>query len=264
MQFELFPELWFGPLIATFVWSLLIGATAWVLVYHTPLFNRFLTVQFDSVFCTMLNLIFVFFMAFMGSEFHANYKSATDTLATEKAIINQLLQTEMPTEALKEQKTLAIRTYLNNVVALEWRQNFNRQESAGAEQALASLTAIAYDTRKMCTDVDSAACMDRLFITRYLNSVDDLREVRDYRLAIGSLERQTLRYLLCMFLALNATLSVLALYRTDRQAALVPLVMYCASLWIAFMIVVLHAEPYVGVRGVDPAPLEQLLFKLRT
>jgi hypothetical protein len=50
---------------------------------YKELFDRHLTANFDSAFCGMLNIIFVFFtafMAFMGSDFYANDKSITDNL----------------------------------------------------------------------------------------------------------------------------------------------------------------------------------------
>lgn len=262
MLFELFPSLWFAPVVATLVMSSLIGLAAWALVYRTPIFNRFLSVEFDSVFCTMLNLIFVFFLAFMGSDFHANYKSATDNLADEKAAVNRLLHTQMPTEALSLAKQAALKDYLENVVTIEWRQHFNRQEIAEVQNALDRLNAIGVQARRDCLDSASSTCMDALEATSYAKSIDDLRQARDHRLAIGALERQTLRYLLCMFLAFNAAVSILALYRKDQRAAIVPLVMFCASVWVAFLIVVLHAEPYVGIRGIEPAALDRMLHSL--
>ena len=262
MLFELFPDLWFGPVLATLVWSILIGITAWTLVFKTPLFNRHLTVKFDSVFCTTLNLIFVFFMAFMGSDFHASYKSASDNLLKEKSAVNRLLHTEMQTEALNQQIESLVSVYLEEVIQIEWQQNHNRKESAAATQALSDLEAIVAQARINCSQPGSSACTDQLTLARYQNSIDQLREARDYRLATGSLERQTLRYLLCMFLALNAAISMSALYRKDQRAAIAPLVMYCASVWVAFMIVVLHAEPYVGLRGIKPDVLSQLLHAI--
>ena len=258
MLFELFPELWFGPVLATLAWSILIGTIAWVLVFKTPLFNRYLTTEFDSVLCTILNLIFVFLMAFMGSDFHANYKSAADNLVKENAAIKRLLHTDMQSEALNQKIESGVKDYLENVVDIEWLQNFNRTQSAAVTQAILELEAIVSQARQNCVEAGPPACADQLTMARYQNSLDDLQEARDYRLATGSLERQTLRYLLCMFLALNAAISMMVLYRRDPRAAIAPLVMYCASVWVAFVIVVLHAEPYVGLRGIEPEVLSQL------
>lgn len=83
-----------------------------------------------------------------------------------------------------------------------------------------------------------------------------------FRLSLGTYERERLRYLLCILLAFNATVSVLALYRYDRRAAVVPFVMYGISVWITFMIVVFQAEPYVGIRAIEPTTLEQIFHQL--
>jgi hypothetical protein len=99
-------------------------------------------------------------------------------------------------------------------------------------------------------------------MSRYLAGVDALREARDIRLALGVQDREGLRYLLCMLLALNAAISLLLVYKNEKRAALVPLVMYCVSVWVTFLIVILHADPYIGFRGIQPTMLEHLLQQL--
>lgn len=99
-------------------------------------------------------------------------------------------------------------------------------------------------------------CLDTLTMSRYLNGVDTLREVPDLRLSLGVQEREGLRYFLCMFLALNSTICLLLVYKNEKRAALVPLVMYCLSIWVTFLIVILHADPYIGFSGIQPTMLE--------
>lgn len=262
MLFELFPHLLFGPVLATFTWVLLIGVTAWGLVFKTRLFNHFGDVPFKSALCTILNFIFIFFMAFMGSEFHEDYKTARLHLVKERAAINRLLHADFPTEALNRQVELGVQKYLRNVIDIEWRENLNGQESEAVLQAIHELSQIIPEARKACTSSLVVPCIDSLAVANYFQSIDNLREARDFRLSIGTYERERLRYLLCIFLAFNATVSILAMYRYDKKAALVPFVMYSVSVWITFLIVVLQAEPYVGVRAIEPEILEQVLRQI--
>ena len=99
-------------------------------------------------------------------------------------------------------------------------------------------------------------------MSRYLSAVDALREEHDLRFSLGIHDKEGLRYLLCIFLALNAAISLLVVYKKEKRAARVSLVMYCLSVWVTFLIVILHAEPYVGFRGIEPTMLEIVLQKL--
>jgi hypothetical protein len=262
MLFERFPHLMIGPIVATLAWAILIGVLAWVLVFKTRLFNPFDKVRFDSFFCGLLNIIFVFFMAFMGSEFYESHKAASDSLMRERAAIQRVLSIELPTEALNQQVQGTIKSYLQAVVDIEWKQFTNREQSETAQQASIALTELVFQARRDCDNQVITHCIDTLTMGRYLNAVDALREERDLRFSLGVYDREGIRYLLCMFLALNAAISLLLVYKQDKRAALVPLVMYCLSVWVTFLIVVLHAEPYVGFRGVEPSMLENVLQKL--
>lgn len=262
MLFERFPHLMIGPILATLSWVIIIGVLAWALVFKTRLFNRFDDVRFDPFFCAILNIIFVFFMAFMGSEFYENHKTAADSLVKERAAIDRLLNSHLPSDDLRQQRDKAVKAYLQNVIDVEWRVNLNRQASPAVEQALVDLTQLVAQARQDCSGAGASLCVDTITSSRYLASMDELREARGFRLSLGSYEREGMRYLLCVLLALNAAISLLLVYKIDKRAAVVPLFMYCLSVWVTFLIVILHAEPYVGVRGLAPGALEQVLNRL--
>jgi|GEM_PF-914127 hypothetical protein len=263
MLFEIFPHLLIGPILATLSWVLLIGVVAWCLVFKTRLFNRFVDVPFKSAICTILNIIFIFFMAFMGSEFHEVHKSASFHMVKERAAINRLLHADFPTEALNRKVELSVQKYLKNVIDVEWRENLNGQESVAVQEAILELSQIVPEARKECASSLLVPCIDSLTAANYFQSIDSLREARDFRLSIGTYERERLRYVLCVLLALNAAVAVLTLYRNDKRAAVVPFVMYGVSVWITFLIVVLQAKPYVGVRAIEPTILEHVLRQIQ-
>lgn len=262
MLFEHFPHLMIGPVLATMSWAILIGLLAWTLVFKTRIFNSFNEVRFDSFFCGLLNIIFVFFMAFMGSEFYGKYKVAAESLVKEKTTINQILSIPLPTETLNQQVQGAIKSYLQAVIEVEWKQHLNQRQSDEAQQAISQLLQLINQTHRACTNQATTQCLDTLTMSRYLNGVDTLREVRDLRLSLGVQEREGLRYFLCMFLALNSTICLLLVYKNEKRAALVPLVMYCLSIWVTFLIVILHADPYIGFRGIQPTMLEHIMEQL--
>jgi hypothetical protein len=262
MFFERFPHLMIGPVMATLAWSIIIGLLAWGLVFKTRLFSRFDEVRFDPFFCAILNIIFVFFMAFMGSEFFENHKTAADSLVKERAAIDRLLSTELPTDELNQKLKAGVKSYLQNVIDEEWRQGLNRKASPAAEQAISDLNQLVAQSQRACPTSALSPCIEPLTAGRYMASVDVLREARILRLSLGIVERERLRYLLCIFLALNAAICLLLVYKKDKRAAVVLIVMYCLSVWVTFLIIVLHAEPYVGMRGIEPTTLEQVLQRL--
>ena len=262
MLFERFPHLMIGPILATLAWSILIGLLAWGLVFKTRIFNPFDKVRFDSFFCSILNIIFVFFMAFTGSEFYDKHKAAAESLVKEKTAINKVLITQLPTEALNQQVRGAMKNYLQAVTEIEWKQHLNQQQSDEAQQAISQLLQVVNQSRRICADQATTQCIDSLTIGRYLDGVDALREARNLRFSLGVQEQEGLRYILCMFLALNAAISLLLVYKYDKRAALVPLVMYCLSVWVTFLIVILHADPYIGIKGIKPTILEHIMEQL--
>lgn len=262
MVFEHFPHLMIGPILATLSWVVLIGSMAWALVFKTRLFNVFDKVRFDSFFCGLLNIIFVFFMAFMGSEFYESHKAASDSLMRERAAIQRVLSIELPTGELNQKVQDTVKNYLQAVIDVEWKKHLNRQQSETAQQASIALTELVFQARRDCDNQVITHCIDGLTMSRYLSAVDALREEHDLRFSLGFQDKEGLRYLLCVFLALNAAISLLLVYKHEKRAALLPLIMYCLSVWVTFLIVILHAEPYVGFRGVEPTMLENVLQKL--
>lgn len=262
MIFEHFPHLMIGPILATLSWVILIGLLAWALVFKTRLFNAFDNVRFDSFLCNLLNIIFVFFMAFMGSEFYESHKAAADSLMRERAAIQRVLSIELPTEELNKKVQGTMKSYLQAVIDTEWKQHLNRQQSETAQLASVALTELVFQARRDCDNQVITHCIDSLTMSRYLSAVDALREEHDFRFSLGIHDKEGLRYLLCIFLALNAAISLLVVYKKEKRAARVSLVMYCLSVWVTFLIVILHAEPYVGFRGIEPTMLENVLQKL--
>lgn len=128
-----------GPVLSTFMWVVIISTGAWLLVFKTRVLNRFNQVQFEAAICTMLNIMFVFFMAFLGSEFHEDFKNARLSLVKERAAVNRLLHADLPTEALNQKVEAGVKIYLKNVIEVEWREHLNAQESEAVHEAIDGL-----------------------------------------------------------------------------------------------------------------------------
>lgn len=96
-----------------------------------------------------------------------------------------------------------------------------------------------------------------------MKGVDDLRKAREQRLLIGGQGSQAFRYVLCMLLATNALASYMILFLSTPKAAFPALSMYCFSVWIILMIVVLHSNPYAGVMAIEPTSLERIVKSIQ-
>jgi len=262
MVFEFLPHLIYAPILATLVWVVVIGFISWSLVFKTTLFKSFLTTRIDSVLAGMLNVMFVFFMAFTASDVFQGYNAARNALIEESVAIDKLLSIQNGTPEFKSQSNQQIKKYLQNTIDIEWQRDFNKIRNTEADAALSTLLTALGAEKRRCSLFKPPDCLDATTAGSYLKSIDDLKKAREQRLSIGGQGTQVVRYLLCMFLAMNALTGLLLLFIATPRAALPPLIMYCFSLWIILMMVVMHSNPYAGVKAIEPAPLGRILQNL--
>lgn len=64
----------------------------------------------------------------------------------EKTTINQILSILLPTEALNQQVQGAIKSYLQAVIEVEWKQHLNQRQSDEAQQAISQLLQLINQT----------------------------------------------------------------------------------------------------------------------
>ncbi len=263
MLFELFPRSSFAPVLATFLWAALIGLCAWLAVFKTPVFNVFHEFALNNALTGMLNTCFVFFIAFMAADSFQGYNNARNLLINENNSVNRLLATPLDSPVVSKRIHEQVVKYLQNVTDNEWGRNFNKSADPSVDDALNDLTIIVNDPRARCLETQKNSCTDTAAASNILRQLDELRQARDSRLAIGARGGDPFRYYLSMFMALNAAISLVLLMIRNRRAATIALTMYCTSLWVIFMIVILHSNPYVGLKAIQPDPLEKTLKSLQ-
>lgn len=262
MLFEMFPHSPLAPIVATFFWAALIGVCAWLMVFKTAIFNEFHEFPLNNALTGMLNTCFVFFIAFMAADSFQGYNTAKNHLINESNAVNRILATPVSPPVVSERIQEQLVKYLKNVTEIEWGKNFNKHGDSRVDDSLNDLAKSALDPRSRCIDMQRSNCMDASTISTVLRLVEDLRQARDSRLAIGARGGDPFRYFLSMFMALNAAISLILLMIKNRRAATIALTMYCTSLWVIFMIVILHSNPYVGLKSIQPDSLEKTLRSL--
>lgn len=201
-------------------------------------------------------------MAFTASDVFQGYSAARNALIEESVAIDKLLSIQNGAPDFRSQSNQQIKKYLQNTIEIEWQRDFNKIRNTESDAALSMLLAALGSEKRRCSLTKSPDCLDGATAGSYLKNIDDLKKAREQRLSIGGQGTQVVRYLLCMFLATNALTSLLLIFIATPRVAIYPLIMYCFSLWIILMMVVMHSNPYTGVKAIEPTSLGRMLQNL--
>ena len=68
----------------------------------------------------------------------------------ERAAIQRVLSIELPTEELNKKVQGTMKSYLQAVIDVEWKQHLNRQQSEAAQQASVALAELVFQARRDC------------------------------------------------------------------------------------------------------------------
>jgi hypothetical protein len=263
VPFDSFSHAPYAAVWATLAWSIIVGTIAHTLVFKTPLFNVFIENRLPDVLVTCLNVMFVFFIAFMASDNYSRFNQAQDNVVKETIAVKRIMNAQDLPPEIQAKNTALIKLYLDKVVNQEWKTHLNKQASPQAEEALNFLIGNISAYRKQCVQANNFNCLDSLTFNHHRQYIDDLRDARDQRLAFGQQSAEFFRYALCNILGLNALIALMILFKANPKAARRPLIMYCFSFWMILLIVVVHTNPFTGFQAVKPKPLEQVLASLQ-
>ncbi len=263
MPFELFSHAPFAAVWATLAWTIIVGTIAHTLVFRTSLFNIFIENRLPHVLVTCLNVMFVFFIAFMASDNYSRFNHAQNNVIQEIIAVKRIINAQDLPPEIQAKNTALIKSYLDSVVNQEWKEGLNKQANPQVEEALNLLIGNISAYRKQCVQANNFNCLDTLTFNNHRQYIDDLRDARDQRLAFGQESAEYFRYALCNVLGLNALIALMILFKANPKAARRPLMMYCFSFWMILLIVVVHTNPFTGFQAVKVEPLEQILVQLQ-
>jgi len=263
MLYEFFPGA-YAPLVATFVWSLLICVIGHYLVFRVPLFSSLVQAPIVPPFMALPAILFAFLMAFMASAAWQNITLARSALVNEHAALDRLAAVPIAPTAAKQQLQSSLRRYVNAVLDDEWEKRHNESASPDAEEAIDSLASGIWAIDGQCRAQARTApdCTSDLDVSTYVKSLDDLRVARDDRLSLGYQGTLRLKWVLVIMLAFATSLSIAAIHRSSARTSAISLGIFGLSIWMTFAMVALHIQPYRGPDALSSRPLQELRAKI--
>lgn len=256
MLYEIFPGA-YAPLLATFVWSLLICSIAQFLVFRLPMFDSLAKSPIVPPFMALPAVLFAFLMGFMASAAWQNISLARTSLVNEQSAVARLSVVPLGPTAVKEQMRAELRRYVTAVLDDEWTAHHNEQASPQAQAAMDALTAGIWANGSQCKG-QAGDCTSDLGVSTYLKALDDLRAARGDRLSLGYQGTLRLKWFLAIALAFATALSIAAIHRSSARTSAISLAIFALSIWMTFSMVALHIQPYRGPDALSPGMLQEM------
>jgi len=192
--------------------------------------------------------LFGLLMTFLSQDVWDANRRAYNALALEREQLATLSALSSNHGIAADDIPLAIRDYVETVVALEWKTMEDGKESPEAEDALNRLTRAV-----------SHAKIEPVFHRTLIDTVMRLRSAREQRLAIAGAfpdDRKWAAVILIAFMT-QITLAVAHLDRPKPQ--LLAQAIFTMAAIIPISLVASVEEPYSPPNAVSPGPLAQLL-----
>ena len=261
MLYESFEGIW-APIIATFFWSLGIGAASFLLVFKTKLFNHLLDAPLAPPFLNVPAIMFAFLMGFMSSDAWQDFAHARTALINEASSISRLIVIPLNSANLQERLNTNMQLYLEAVLEQEWANSRSMSESAKSKKALDNLSLILWQAVAQCSN-QQGPCMETVTSSSYINALDNLRNAREQRLSLGYVSSVNTKWFLAIILAFLSALSVAAAHRYNQKTGVTALVLCCCSIWVIFSVVSMYSNPYKWAERIEPVPLISILNELK-
>ena len=254
-----------SPIIATLIWSLLIGIVSYLLVFKTKLFDNLIDHPLVPPFLCLPAIMFAFLMGFMSSDAWQNFTQARTALINESSAISRLVFIPMKNPEEQKAYNKNLQANLEAVLYDEWGKSFNKTPSPKAKEALNGLSVAIWKGSIACVNGSNkqGECIDSFTSTSLIKAHDDLRNAREQRLSLGYLESVDTKWLLSIILGLISATSVAAVHRNNQKTSVISLVLFCTSLWISFSIVTMYSNPYKWAERLEPVPLSSILDDLK-
>lgn len=252
----------YAPLLATLVWSILIGSIGFFVVFKLPLFDSLLKAPAAPPTMSLPAVMFAFLMAFMASAAWQNISLARLSLVNEHGALVRLSAVPIGPAEGRQQMQADLKRYVVAVLDDEWAKRNNESASPEAEAALDSLGKGIWALSGRCHARAVPDCTPDLGVSIYLKALDDLRAARDERLSLGFQGTLRLKWAMGIVLAIVTSLAIAAVHRSNARTAAICLVLFGVSIWMTFAMVALHIQPYRGPDALSPRVLQEIRGKL--
>jgi hypothetical protein len=250
----------YAPLIATLVWSVVIGLIGHFAMFRLRAFDSLLKAPVAPPFMALPAILFAFLLAFMASAAWQNISLARTSLVNEHTALARAATIPIGPTAAKQQMQAGLKRYVSAVIDEEWAKRYNESASPEAGASLDALSTGIWALASQCHG-QATDCTSDLAVSTYLKTLDDLRAAREERLSLGYQGTLRLKWVLGIVLAIATALSIAAIHRTNERTAVICQILFCLSIWMTFAMVALHIQPYRGPDALSPDVLQEIRAK---
>jgi hypothetical protein len=263
MVYELF-GFPYASMVATLLWSVVIGVVSYYAIFKLPLFDSLLKEPMAAPTMVLPAGMFSFLMVFMASQAWQNISQARLAQINEHSALARMVEVPFDSGETKQRMQTAIRHYLTAVVDDEWTKRYNESGSDAAAAALAELQRGIWAIDAACQAQAHAEkpCTSGLAISSFVKALDDLRLARDQRLSLGFQGGLPLKWTLAISLAIVTSLTLAAIHRSSPRTAAITLGLFSLAIWLSFSVVTLTIQPYRGPNALSPEMLQEIRDKL--
>jgi len=260
----------YAPLIATLLWSVVIGLVGHFAIFRLRVFDSLLKAPVSAPFMALPAVLFAFLLAFMASAAWQNISLARTSLVNEHTSLARLAAVPIAPAAAKQQMQAGLKRYLTAAIDDEWAKRYNESPSPEAGAALDGLNTGIWAIASQCRGQGAAPdCASDLAVSTYIKALDDKRCSRaerrsssEQRLSLGYQGTLRLKWVLGFVLAMAAALSIAAIHRANERTAAICQVLFSVSIWMTFAMVALHIQPYRGPDALTPGVMQEIRAKL--
>ena len=254
---DLITQYSYGPLLPVTLIIILIGVFAYQFIFSFEIFSSLSNQLISGPFVVLPALAFFFMVGFISLHQFSRQEDAKQTLAIEVSSIENMLNLPNANNLKQQEIQSLLKNYLDVSLNEEWANTLNSTPSPEINKIIKKMMAIIYSPEFICTknDRESNICVPPLLVKSYADNLIALSNAHNKRIQLGQIESSPIRWYLCLGLTFVASLTTLAIHRTNKTSAIISLIFFLVSAWLTVAAIALHYSPYRGPNSIQPTLL---------
>ena len=241
----------FGVFVAALIFTVALTAFALLTLrmFHRRLAKEPLSIPVPP-FIAAIATAWALSIGFVAADIWTINAKAENAAAQERSAIIRLAGSSRAGSLDKPLLKEALRNYAEASTRYEWQARSNSEPAPEVEEALQRI-------REMITGNELADVAPAL-LAKVVNDFDQLQDSRELRLGIGARSVNNYRWYLVFALTLLTLVSIAATHADRPAAGRNAILIFTTTAVVCIWILVLHANPYHGVEGIEPGEVNIL------
>lgn len=193
-------------------------------------------------------------LGFVAADIWSVNARAENWASQERSAIARLAGTASSDALNSPTLMIALHDYTVASTEHEWKELANREPAPEVDSALQRIRVeIVSDTFRN---------LPTALVNKLVNDFDRLQDARDVRLGIGARSINSYKWYLVFSLTVLSLVTIAITHADKPVAGRNAIIIFTLSASVSLWILVLHANPYLGVEGILPGEVNILPFPL--